>query len=171
MQRPITGTNPRGRGRFWKDITWGGKASLSQVVPPAIGPVAVTLTTPGTIFQYDMWPGRLVGLFAIMQPSTLPAFVADGTTWTITWTVGIGLGRVHELLVFSQQWAPPYAPAVLLTESGGTLQIPATQLPPLAELSNAAATAGATYGVRFSAFAAPISLGGLGLEELGGSGG
>jgi len=171
MQRPITGTAPRARGRFWNDITWGGEKVLKVTIPPGGGSVASgDFATLETICQYEMFPARLVALLAVLQASTKPAFVADGTTWTVNWSLGLGIGRSHTVIGFSQAWAPPYD-ALIFGGGNGAVMVPAKQLTLTAELVNAATVAAGSYGVRISAFAAPYSLGGLGLEELGGSAG
>lgn len=173
--RPHTATNPRGRGRFWNDIRWGSAYSPKALaLNGTITPAPFSFQTPGTLVQYDMWPARLVALVGIMTALTPAAWTADlaagGGPYTLNWQIGIGTGSTREEIIFTQTWSAAPAQLLLLTSSGTPLLLPAKQVTVTATLSGEVKT-DASFGVRFAAFAAPYSLGGLGLEEEGGSAG
>jgi hypothetical protein len=99
-----------------------------------------------------------------MTPVSLPAFVADGATFDLTWKIGIGLGAGRDTMVIVQPFGPPYAQLVLPLP----LLVTAKQVTVEAALTGMPATAN-TFTVRFAAFVAPFSWSGLGADETGGT--
>lgn len=161
--------DPKKRGSpWWDDKVWGSTQTVQQVAVPGGGPVS--LKTNGTLVQFDMWPPRLVALVGIVLPASLPAWTADGQTYAGLWTVNVGLGRTNISIPIPFVWAPPYAPVYLGGGPATPFLAPAKQVTLQVSLAGTSVATG-TLGLRFVGMAAPYSLGGLGLEEEGGSAG
>lgn len=149
---------------------WGGRFNASQAIVAVVGGgfTPLALQSNGALCLLDIWPARLVSVIAMATPTTPDTFAADGGTFAGQWIIGIGIGKSRENLVIPFVLAPPYAQVSTMSAGGLPLCVPAKQLTVSAKLSGT--TSGArTLGVAFSAYAAPFSLGGLGLPEAGGT--
>lgn len=149
---------------------WGGRFNASQRIVAVVGGgfTPLNLQSNGALCLLDIWPARLISVIAMATPTTQPAFVADGGTFDGEFIIGIGIGKSRENLVVPFTLAPPYAQVSTMSAGGLPLCVPAKQLTVNATLKGTTSAAG-VLAVAFSAYAAPFSLGGLGLPEAGGT--
>jgi hypothetical protein len=157
----------RRAGRTFDERRWGSVSNASQRIPLALG-VALNLETGGHIVDVAIWPPRVVSVLLVFTPTTLPTWVADGSTFLVTWRLGVGIGSARESVLVDAPFAPPYAQLVL---PAAALQIPIRRLTIEGAVTGTPALGGQTLGGRFFAAAAPWSLSGLGEMDTGGTSG
>lgn len=146
------------------DSRWGSVTPIAILAGGTpIHPVPLEgVNTGGHIVDLDLWPPRVVSVLLVLTPTTLPAWIADGQTYEMAWTIGVGIGSTQEKLIIKAPFAPPYDQLVL-PAAGEAFPIPVKRLTIDGALTGLTQTTG-QLGARMFAAAAPWSLAGLGVE-------
>lgn len=156
------------RRRTFDDRRWGSitnaEASAAAISGAHPTGIPLNLTTGGHIVDVAIWPPRIVTPLLVFTPADLPTWTADGATFLLTWTLGIGIGSTTQNVLVEALFAPPYAQVVL---PATPLQLPVRRLTITGAITGMPNSVPVTlFQGRFFAAAAPWSLAGLGGEDL-----